>query len=184
MICVKIFLIVSLLLILFETETCEGVHRERKREDAKHNEITTLRGRIRKHNLNLDNPRRVKERKRRASCFFSPQKLKARRSPHISKRCFDVNPYGFPPPEVSYPCGGMSWPTVPDPWWPEYGWVEGCGYPLPGGGPWSQPYPWFPPGCGCCCRTYYSCTELDIHAEHEKLFLIDNLGCEINLIDL
>lgn len=164
----KILLIVSLRLILFETDTCEGVHRDRKREDATHDELSAPAGKIRHYHLKLNNPRRIKERKERALCHFSPQKPRARRSGYTSKRCFDFCPYGFPPPEVSYPCGGVGWPTVPDPWWPEYGWVEGCGYPLPGGGPYSQPYPWFPAGCGCCCRKCYSCTYL---------------GCEMNLIN-
>ena len=177
-----VLLIISLHLMLFETKASKRTHQDVK-EDDKHDEISDLGDNIRKRHLNHGCWRR--NIKRKVSFFPSPLKRKAVRSRRISKRCFNYSPYDFDIPQVSYPCGGTCWPSGTDPWWPEYGWVDGCGYPpqgggtwnnecgfplqgggtwnnecgypLQGGGTWNQPPPWFPYGCGKWCCEYCPC---------------------------
>ena len=119
----------------------------------------------RNHGLTFEmlGPRRRKlKRKVKSVRDKSHQTLKSRCS---SKRCFPNLPYrhgygsGYPPYLTRW------WPRAPNPLWPEYGWVEGCGYPFGRGyghGAWNHHFPTFPcyqSGCGHWCCKYNKLTK-------------------------
>lgn len=129
------------LAMLFEADALKRFHRD---VDDKDTEIDELSEDIRIHHLShalifgILGPQNHITKRRITG--FSTKTHKAGRSRCISKRCFT--------------------PSGPNSWWPEYGWMDGCGYPFKGSnnkhgfGIWNQPF--FQCKCGKWCSEYNS----------------------------
>lgn len=162
----RLLLIICFHAMLFQTKALQRFHRDAEGPGDGDGELDELREDIRNHHLNsafkFDIPGHPSSKAKRKIKGFAP---KSEKTCWLSRRCFTDMSSGFRSHPLSFPYVSKWWNSAPDPWWPEYGWTDGFGYPLkgscnlPGFGTWNQPYPYpypYPCHCGKWCSECYT----------------------------